>query len=395
MVFVLGAGASRDAGCPLMTGFFAKAQELFWSGQLGSGAADFEAVQTFRSYLQRAYARAAIDVDNLESVFTAVEMAAFLADNASDRTVFEGTRTSLVKLIASTLELSTKLELRPHPVNSMSNGGFSWNGTNVPVSLVAPAAVADPNSGVVNNVQAVSAVGLNLNCGYPRLLKIRQALLGSPLFSHVDFVSFNYDLAMDVSLVNAAIDFDYGLDSAVAVPPACSLLKMHGSLNWQSTGKAAPKVIPDWRTQMFRVHGSSDTQLRMRESAGASTWEPFIVPPTESKRDGRGTIQLVWRQAARLLQRAHYIVFVGFSLPHTDVFFREFFALGSLGAISGAPKETVLRHLIVVDPDEDVARRYESLLSGQAKRILRFIPKTFQDSLHLGHPDGIYKALVS
>jgi hypothetical protein len=72
-VFVLGAGASADAGVPMMQDFLEKAMSLTPSNPDVERA--FALVAKARSALQLAQSKARLDIRNVESVFAAFEMA--------------------------------------------------------------------------------------------------------------------------------------------------------------------------------------------------------------------------------------------------------------------------------------------------------------------------------
>ena len=77
VVFILGAGASKDAGAPLMNGFLDAAERLKRSDRAGTEQqrAAFDLVFRGIAALDGAFALAALDTDNLEAVFSAFEMA--------------------------------------------------------------------------------------------------------------------------------------------------------------------------------------------------------------------------------------------------------------------------------------------------------------------------------
>src|SRR5262245_33819572 len=75
IVFILGAGASREAGAPLMDDFIDKAEDCLRSDACGPDEQAFRLVFKGISALQSVYAKATLDSNNLESVFSAFEMA--------------------------------------------------------------------------------------------------------------------------------------------------------------------------------------------------------------------------------------------------------------------------------------------------------------------------------
>ena len=66
IVFILGAGASKEAGAPLMSDFLEKADELYRKGQVDEFSQDFKNVFEAISNLQTVHSKAELDLDNIE-----------------------------------------------------------------------------------------------------------------------------------------------------------------------------------------------------------------------------------------------------------------------------------------------------------------------------------------
>jgi hypothetical protein len=100
------------------------------------------------------------------------------------------------------------------------------------------------------------------------------------------------------------------------------LLKLHGSLNWywragdSSGASVARRDLPGW----FGSPQPYEEEQRRRALPGRT---PFVVPPSASKSDyyANPITQEMWRQAAERLSGARRLVFMGYSLPVTDVTF--------------------------------------------------------------------------
>src|SRR4051812_22857465 len=76
-VFILGAGASRAAGAPLMSNFISIAQTVRPKLSQEESAA-FELVFRARAKLQQIFSKAQLDINNVESLFGTFEMARLL-----------------------------------------------------------------------------------------------------------------------------------------------------------------------------------------------------------------------------------------------------------------------------------------------------------------------------
>ncbi len=108
-VFILGAGASKTAGAPLMYNFLDRAHDLYRLKDEGiqDAVADFEDVFDAINELQRVHAKSYLDLDNIEVVFGAIEMA-LLIRRLGNRNAnkIKKLRNSLITLIYKTLEYS-------------------------------------------------------------------------------------------------------------------------------------------------------------------------------------------------------------------------------------------------------------------------------------------------
>lgn len=338
-VFILGAGASAQSGCPCMYDFFDRAQTLFATGALGEFEADFQRVQAFRSKLQRSFAKADIDIFGLESVFNAIEMAITLGleDDA--------TRASFVRLIGGVLE-RTQLHTVTRNLNPNSNG--------ISMRLAGPA-------------------------GYTQLAGLIRRLLLNKHYSSLSFVTFNYDLGLEIALHGVGIPFSYHLDVNDKVPDGgVGVFKLHGSLNWHQVSKRdGVQYVPvEWIVSQAHAlwdstqTGNLSTPLMLSEvyrrhsRIDMELGDAFIVPPSENKAASRKILQPVWKAACLAIADADVISAIGFSIPATDQFFKLFYALGSVS-------DKILQGFYVVDKSDMVRSRYESLLGGHARHRLQ------------------------
>jgi SIR2-like domain len=112
----------------------------------------------------------------------------------------------------------------------------------------------------------------------------------------------------------------------LASTPAESLrlLKLHGSLNWywqpgDTSGiSVARRPLPGYFAQPLPY----TEEQRRRDVPGRA---PFVVPPAASKSEyySNPITKEMWTQAAERLARAQRVVFMGYSLPTTDVTFTD------------------------------------------------------------------------
>jgi len=322
IVFILGAGASRSAGAPLMQEFLDTARALWSASPNSAFEQDLRAVFGTISKLQAVHSKSELDLINLEAVFGAFEMAALLQLKQAD----PGLVTSMKRVIAWTLDNSVKFAVRENKVN-------------------APQDYAEFVDMVINLKRSCSVI------------------------------TFNYDAALDVSLEIRDASYSYCFTESET--PQIPLLKLHGSVNWGLCGKCGEIVAVKLKGRARP--GLDSARLGMLHEAkephcGVPMNECFIVPPTWDKSSYRPSIEGVWRRAAKELCEATDIIVCGYSLPETDHFFRYLYALGTVG-------DAMLRRFWVFDPAPDVHERFRMLLGPGARARFNRYPYTFAQAL--------------
>jgi len=346
VVFILGAGASRDGGAPLMGDFLDVAHKLLDANQLAHKAEYFQTVFSAIGALQAAHSKAQLDLINIESVFNAFVMAKALGKFPGQEN-FSGEKleAAIKQLIATTLEHTQKFRARG-------------------MRILPP-----------DSYEAFANLLVHI---------LRKAVPPRT----VAVLTFNYDLGADLAMRHAGLGPAYALDGA---DPArgVPLLKLHGSLNW-ATCTQCHKVVP-WHLEDFlggihTIHDSDELKFdvwsghftRFRHCNNAVEHElPFIVPPTWNKGDHHQTIAPVWQRAAKELTDAERIFVIGYSLPDTDGFFRTLYALGAVG-----PKP--LKSFEVFNPEPAgglVDQRFQALLGPGAQARYRYHPTAFRKAI--------------
>ena len=342
VVFILGAGASRDCGGPLMSDFLDISQELLLSRKVDDKEEEFKRVFEAIGGLQRVHSKAQIDLYNIESIFTALELGKVIKrfPNLSEESI-DSTINALKALIVRTLE--ARIEFRRR------NG-----------RVIAPKTYRT----------------------FVDLIKGIQERRANPLSCSV--ITFNYDIALDYALVSEELTPNYCLtpQSGGGFP----LLKLHGSVNWASKGAGQAKRIhpvdlaPIYRqTQAFPDQDDTVTKLMVGSDIRSSIQDyevdqqPVIVPPSWNKADYHRDLTEVWSNAAAHLSESDYIFVIGYSLPETDSFFRHLYALGSE---SSKP----LKKIGVFDPmpkGTAVDQRFRKLLGPGAEARYEYFENDF------------------
>lgn len=345
IVFILGAGCSKTAGAPLIAEFLDTASHLYSTGQVTPKNEHFERVFKAIGSLQAVHSKAQLDLNNIESIFNAFEIAdtikklpGFNSDEIPQ--VIE----SLKEVIVATLE---------HTVSFPPQG-----------SSIGIARPYDSFTGLIKYLTGEAT---------PRRA--------------ISIITFNYDIAVDAALYVSRIPYDYCIESMdCSVMP---LLKLHGSLNWASR-RMDNTIIPVSLSDYFRYYrvifpreaidvkvpiGTQLNEYFSKYTQEQVNDEPFIVPPTWNKADHYSSINSVWARAAYDLSEAEYIFIIGYSLPETDVFFRLLYGLGTVS-------NTPLKCVQVFNPDNsaDIRRRFESILGPGARARYRYIAEAFQDA---------------
>jgi hypothetical protein len=330
ITFILGAGAARDGGCPLMFDFMERARFLYLTHGLPNVRQSYERVDRFRRYLARSYSKSHLDFDNIETVFSAAEMAETIGGwHDGDSPFTDDVRNDLVELILVTLQATQSF-----PVLEYQNGR----------RLRGPK-------------------------GYDELATLINKLKGTEPPHDVDVITFNYDVGLEIALQLYGRKAAYCLDGQLPDIRDVPVYKLHGSLNWLRSENAKADKTPNVldlepvcsKAASGATQGVAFLNIRdaIYEHAGTYKTErlPLIVPPSDDKAQYRRSLGSVWRGAAKAIRDAESIFTVGYSLPETDIFFRQFFALASIG-------DTILRRFWVFDPSSQPFTRFSNLLGG-------------------------------
>lgn len=196
-VFVLGAGASQQAGAPVMKEFLDIAYDLMKHGQNQEIADDSTLVFKGIDALQRVHSKAELDLLNLESVFAAFEMARLLKrlSGLTDEEI-EKLPSAMRRVICHTLESTIRFPI----ATSETPTRFSRY-------------VASPKP-------------------YGQLMELIRThhLQGNG----VSLLTFNYDVCLDHALGASGLTPEYrlGVFKPKLSSNSVNLLKLHGSLNW-------------------------------------------------------------------------------------------------------------------------------------------------------------------
>jgi len=187
-----------------------------------------------------------------------------------------------------------------------------------------------------------------------------------------DIISFNYDCTIDESLRrcgngkwSARYGYGFNLGSRGS--------RFKGENHWQSE---SPNMNKD-AIRLLKLHGSLHFKIEGAPYRVTLKQRPYtkqngnlqfsIIPPVWHKAYDKGAFADLWARASDAIHRANSIVFIGYSMPATD--------LHSSALFRTSVRKRKLKHVAVVNPDRDARRRIRTVVQRgitPATRILSF-----------------------
>lgn len=295
-VFLLGAGFSAYAGLPLMSDFLRTAKDLLQDPNSGIEPSCLDRFRRilveYRQTVEVARTRISVNLDNLEDLFGLVDLHAQL-----DKKV-EELRSDLIYVIARTL-LAKQREVS---------------------KTLIDARVSFFSAGDPRNERLESTV----YDFFAKVICTRSVALKEEAEGRIQnaVITLNYDTVLDDSLVRFGVKPDYGLPHSTdcrechRTGSSIKVLKLHGSINWQTCGREHFLVVDRPLEHLGRRCPDCDAPTL-----------PVLVPPTWNKRVSN-PLGSVWREAVRVLTNAQRIVIIGYSFPELDRYVRYLLALG-------------------------------------------------------------------
>ena len=341
-VFIFGAGASAQAGVPTMPNFLDRAQELWRSRAVERSAREFEVLFDAIGLLPQVHSKATLDIDNVESVFSAFEMAKIVGVfHDFDQQKLDQLDHAMRDVIAATIEetLQFPVEENRYVTPPRPYGDFA-----------------------------------------EYLYRFREYRRGDA----ASVITFNYDLGCDYAFHFHNVPTNYGL---LADEPeyGVRLLKLHGSLNWGVCDQC--EAIVPWPLGRYLGNRTwldlsrvSSVRVRLTPELHKFTHHetpvrgPLIVSPTWGKASHHLSLSRVWNRAAKALASAENIFVIGYSLPPSDAFFKYLYALGTVG-------RTRIRRFWVFNPDPAVENRFQELLGPGVQPRFRFFRDNFASAI--------------
>lgn len=337
-VFILGAGASADAGVPVMNNFILKAEDLLSSNLLSP-----EEAKSFENILEAVHQIKGIsyqlknDLGNIENIFGLLDMGRMLGRLGDvPQAKIEELYLDIQKVIGLTIDFSTTL-------------------------------YKDRRGQVKINGPLHSFVDI-LDEYYFKNSRNDAAI-----------ITLNYDLTLEYALQHHGLLPNYFIDGQ-EILGRVPLLKLHGSLNWAISpeGQLLNWDLSKFLNEVGALKHGTDYSLVVSKyffnnqtPFGPNISKPFIVPPTWNKGQHYRQIGLIWKKAVDYLLQAQAIYIIGYSMPETDMFFRHLLSLGTYS-------KTNIRQLWVFDIAKEVGKRFEAIIGDGLKPAFDFQEIPFQ-----------------
>ena len=333
-----------------MSNFLDVASDLLRSNAVKEKRIEFERVFSAIGALQSVHSKAQLDLNNIESIFTVLELGRIIqrVPGLSPKEIPEAIA-ALKDLIVKTLEVTMT---------------FPTDGRDIGVP------------------KPYDEFGSLLSHLYKEAFPNQTAAI----------ISFNYDIAADMAMYRENLGPDYIIEKPDGHYIPVPLLKLHGSLNW-ATEKESRKIrplhlasyfqhysrYPDFREKHSTTRvpiGSQLVEYFLKYASTEVDAEPVIVPPSWNKADYHAALSDVWAAAGKHLFEAEHIFVIGYSLPETDSFFRHLYALGCVGTVP-------LRRIAVFNPDDSglIDKRFQALLGPGASARYEYHAKTFDQAI--------------
>ncbi len=202
-------------------------------------------------------------------------------------------------------------------------------------------------------------------------------------------ITFNYDDVFDWALTRAGYRYPnkqalwvrqtgYGIrllaseptramDSYLSGGDFIYLLKLHGSFNWRiRTGHRSP-YVPE-AIEHHEAWAESDKWRAVFDQHPTLQRQPFIVPPVMAKSAimEEPVLRTVWTRSFEVLEKAEEVVFLGYSLPTTDLAARVLFA----EAVPLSARIDVVVKSRFPDKVKRIEEEYMGLLGKKRPRIV-------------------------
>ncbi len=356
--FIFGAGASKDAGIPLLANFVRIMRQVTSRCRTKNGPLSAEDKEVFRLAMEVMYeldsyhGRAEFDDSNLEDLLSILSFDALGQDNANKDKLER-----MVWAIARTIELTCEVKHDGKLTSSQSSGDSHYRRFWYPLFRQFAASGEMP-----------TIISLNYDLVLERSLF--QRLISDATFpDNFDadgiVLKYNYSLLPDYcyKIRRRPFQTETGIEwasfletcslSDLKKPLTIEILKLHGSLNFPVQGPIATSNIAPTNVVDY----------------------PLIIPPIANKPIPENATCL-WNTALQRLRSTKNLVVVGYSLPRTDVYL-QYFLKTALGPNKDFDRLIVFNPTLFGNGSEcdEMIGRYESCFSEQIRRRIQYTPR--------------------
>ncbi|MEW6218925.1 MAG: hypothetical protein AB1634_05235 [Thermodesulfobacteriota bacterium] len=323
---VLGAGCSRNLGVPLLAGFMDRVFDKL-------DPDDCRIITDFLEHIRKSAAYARTDLLNIEEIYGLADMALSLESL--------GRAGAKVRRTVATLNKAIYEVAQPAGAEFIMDLRLQQAATSAPIIMRESAAESDQFENLGNrhtNLLAYLCLAAHRDRGEK----------GGDIFPL--FIQFNWDVALERALAcgkNGDLFSWYGSQEPHDYTKCPRVTRPHGGIHWRYGRKRRA------RRRGFNAAPNEDLKaafcakkLPFRDKDGIFLWAegrlffsangtrspdllPYmaIVPPTWKKFLDDSPLAYQWAVIKHDLQEIRRLVFIGYSLPRTDVYFRHFIAL--------------------------------------------------------------------
>ncbi len=215
------------------------------------------------------------------------------------------------------------------------------------------------------------SIGRHPTCDYH--IRLVQAIS-----SQDTILSLNYDWLMDQTLKTHGQGI-WNPREAYGVPVYVAGSRGTGTRYWACSDAHGQPQYPGQSVHLLKLHGSMNwfpvpperdpprLELRRRWWHQKGKLQFEIAPPEWNKPTRSGVYVPIWRRARQALQNPKALIFIGYSLPETDL------PVQALLTVERTPEP--LEVLIIVNPDQSARHRIRSVLRQRldtSTRVLSF-----------------------
>lgn len=280
--YILGAGFSCKAGLPLMNNFYFKSKDLYPKLKSEVQIKAFENVFDYYERFSKVKNYINVDFFNIEELLSIIEMDSYLNNK---RAILRDYLIYIKTVINRCSEVFKQKESREYL--AINYNFKNHKPGNYMKFLLKVMKLTEKDVTIRGKADRKKDGILSLN--YDLILEYCLSIINKTLSLKTagHRFTFNYGLEKDyVGDYDLDIVLDENRDNIFSIPYA----KIHGSVNF-----------------LKRIGTKIET--------------PLLIPPTWNK-TGNANIKSVWGLAYKLISRSEKLVFIGYSIPETDIYLK-------------------------------------------------------------------------